>query len=345
MTKIIEPIEGFFLKSNDDLIFDVKGLTHPSDRIIAFVRYVSKRYFENKDQNRDYQKLYALPDRYEFLTKNYPKYIFDDPKGRGLLQAVLRSDVSEIYNPIEKLQKILNTANSNLDSLEIDVKEIVEEIIGYSNIPIENIGISGSILVGLQTKKSDIDLVIYGMKQGRIIYESMLEIFNSSKNFVRYDRTELVRLWETRGQEKQIDFSLFSIMERNKHLQGIFKGRDFYIRLIPYPDEFNEHYNDVTIINYGDIEIKATIENSDHSIFTPCLYQLKNISIVEKDTDEDLLLERIFSLRGRYCDLAKKGASIHVKGKLEKISISKKMEFYQIVLGSSSSEFFKLADL
>jgi len=78
------PIEGFFIKSVDDLIFDVKGLSHPQDRIISFVRYVPAKFYENtqKSFTKGYSKLYDLLERYAFLHQNFPQYIYEDPMGQ-----------------------------------------------------------------------------------------------------------------------------------------------------------------------------------------------------------------------------------------------------------------------
>ena len=35
----ISPIEGHFLVTEDGLIFEVKGVIHPEERIIAYLRY------------------------------------------------------------------------------------------------------------------------------------------------------------------------------------------------------------------------------------------------------------------------------------------------------------------
>ncbi|MHA1211346.1 MAG: hypothetical protein ACTSSH_02690 [Candidatus Heimdallarchaeota archaeon] len=54
------------------------------------------------------------------------------------------------------------------------------------------------------------------------------------------------------------------------------------------------------------------------------------------------LPDRIFSLRGRYCDLAKKGERVLIRGKLERVDIKRHKEYYQLTLGSLKNEFFKL---
>lgn len=341
--KIIdEPIEGFFIKSNDNLIFDVKGLNHPENKIIAFVRYIPQKSTRNeKTKQESYRKLYSLSERYQFLSQNYPKYLFNDPQGRGILQAVQKDDLELIYNPILKLQQLMKKKKSNLTLLENQVVMFVNKILDNCDVSLDAIGITGSILVDLQKISSDIDFVIYGKENGREVYNIMPKLFKHVSKIKKYTKNELKKLWQTRGQTKQIDFNSFLHCEREKHLQGIFDNRDFYIRLVPLPSEFNELYSETKIKQQGTIEIKATISDDVNSIFTPCIYQLTDVEIINKDTLEETHPCRIFSLRGRYCELAKKGERIHTLGKLEKVTIKNRAEFHQIVLGSTQKEFFK----
>lgn len=54
----------------DGLIFDVKGLIHPLNRVIAFVRYIPTH---NGNRIRDgirYQRMYRLEQRFAFLRQH-----------------------------------------------------------------------------------------------------------------------------------------------------------------------------------------------------------------------------------------------------------------------------------
>ena len=67
-------IEGAFIESFEGLIFDVKGLVHPPDRVIAFVRYyLHEKGDRIRSDGRRYFKLYDLRERYHFLEKYYPE--------------------------------------------------------------------------------------------------------------------------------------------------------------------------------------------------------------------------------------------------------------------------------
>ena len=203
------------------------------------------------------------------------------------------------------------------------------------------IGLSGSLLVSLQREKSDIDLVIYGRENGLKIYQAMPEIFDRSPLIARYTNKELEALWAARGQTTQIDFPSFATLEQHKLLQGTIAGKDFYLRLVLYPDEYYEPYEKTFIIPLGEIEITAEVADATGAIFTPCVYHLQDVELLSSSKLCEALPDRIFTLRGRYCELAKEGDRIVVRGKLERVEIRHQKEYYQIVLGSLQNEFFR----
>ncbi|MEA2070245.1 MAG: nucleotidyltransferase domain-containing protein [Asgard group archaeon] len=338
------PIEGFFLTSDDNLLFDVKGLSHPQNRIISFVRYVPHRFFPNKNmlvRKKGYIKIYDLAARYAFLEKYFPHYLFNDPQGRGTLQAVPNEKIQQIHNPLMRLQEIIQQKETSLTPIELITKTIWEEITKKIPAITTAIGISGSVLVNLETKDSDIDLVVYGRKAGKLVYEIMSEIFATENKIRRYKQSELRQLWHTRGQTTQIGFSNFVNLESHKNLQGKIHGRDFYIRLVLLPSEFPEPYTQTTIQNLGEIECHAVIADATKSIFTPCIYELQSARYLTDNLENYPAPKRLFSLRGRYCELFTKGEKIHVSGKLEKVSIKKQKPFLQITLGTLPHEFIK----
>jgi len=67
-----EPIEGWFVITYDDLIFEVKGVIHPRNRIIAYVRYVP----DIDGERGGHRKVYNLHEREVFLKEKFPDYLW-----------------------------------------------------------------------------------------------------------------------------------------------------------------------------------------------------------------------------------------------------------------------------
>ncbi|MFW9845496.1 MAG: hypothetical protein ACFFD6_02010, partial [Candidatus Thorarchaeota archaeon] len=59
-----EPIEGHFIITDDDLIFEVKGVIHPSDRVIAYLRYIKDDSGDRRSRDGTrFRKVYDLVRR------------------------------------------------------------------------------------------------------------------------------------------------------------------------------------------------------------------------------------------------------------------------------------------
>ena len=148
--------EGDFIQTYQDLIFDVKGLIHPPNRIIAFIRYFQTEKGERKRQGKTYSKVYSLSERYAWLKENFPEYLVYDPVFDSVLCEVPVKDVKKPYKPVEKLWQLRKA--ENLDFLESKALEVASLVKSSADIPWSTIGVSGSIMVNLHTSKSDIDL-------------------------------------------------------------------------------------------------------------------------------------------------------------------------------------------
>ena len=71
--------EGDFIETREGLIFDVKGLVHPPDRVVAYLRYLEDPSGDRRRGDKTYTKVYSLSDREKTLRNRYPQYLFYDP--------------------------------------------------------------------------------------------------------------------------------------------------------------------------------------------------------------------------------------------------------------------------
>ncbi|MHA1210579.1 MAG: hypothetical protein ACTSRF_15340, partial [Candidatus Freyarchaeota archaeon] len=107
-------IEGDFIEDKNNLIFDVKGLVHPPDRIIAYLRYYPDvRGDRTRINGKKYTKVYSLKDREAYLSKNFPEYLYFDPVFGVKLEGVHRNQIAKVHSPVEKLQELLSAGPSN----------------------------------------------------------------------------------------------------------------------------------------------------------------------------------------------------------------------------------------
>ncbi|MBU7044753.1 MAG: hypothetical protein HXS47_14265 [Theionarchaea archaeon] len=308
------PCEGDFVLTSEHIIFDVKGMSHPPDRIISYVRYIPHPEGNRCRDDTRYRKIYNLKDRFNFLKKKFPHYLYFDPVFHQLMQAVPYTHVAKIFNPIERLRELYDA--DQRDPLE-------ERAVGLASIltiPHPYLGISGSVLVGLHTPSSDIDLIVYGKEQGKKAYAHLKTMRDQKRTFA-FDSAQaaekaLFRWGSTRSDLARI--------EQKKVLHGMYCSSEYFIRLL---DLSSEPYGEIQYIPQYEATLTGWITDDTESIFTPCRYELSDSSLSHVTT--------LFSLRGRYCEQVHAGEKIMAHGMVEKVCTPSD-EFYQLSLQDPS---------
>ena len=327
--------EGDLIESVDNIVFDVKGLVHPPERVVAFIRYVPD---PNGNRERDgvrYSKYYSLSKRYDILKQEYPKYLVQDPIFNTLLCEVQSGDIKHHYQPAKGLQNLRN--RKNLDKTETIALEFMEILQENANMSWNNLGISGSILVKLHEPSSDIDLIVYGTKTAHIV-QSIMRMMLKNKNspFKAYNLEGLRELYDFRSKDTRVSFEDFVRTDSRKISHGKFKEKHFFIRFVKNLNEIREQYGSIIYKPEGKVKIRATITDDSEALFTPCRYKLSNVKIINRSKVEPL--EEIVSFRGRFCEQAKTGENVIAEGKLERIQQEGKNDHFRLLLGSNPAD-------
>ncbi|MCW4054242.1 MAG: hypothetical protein NWE84_04890 [Candidatus Bathyarchaeota archaeon] len=333
--------EGDLIETNTQLIFDVKGLVHPPNRLIAFPRYIRSPQGARQGKKGFYGKIYSFSERFQFLQQNIPELIVHDPVFDETLCEVPVDAVVEHYDPIKKL-RLLRTSTM-LGTLERKVVDLAEELKKAAGIPWNSIGISGSVLVGLYTVKSDVDPVVYGVENSRKAYEALENLLkDDASRFKQYTHEELQGLFDFRSKDTIMSFEDFARVERRKAFQGMYEGTDYFIRFVKDWSQVAEQYGDVCYKNIGYAKIKATIADDSEALFTPCTYGIENVTVVEGAKLEPI--REIVSFRGRFCEQARKDEAVKAQGKVEKV-IDKRngKTYYRVILGNQPSDYMVLS--
>ncbi len=335
--------EGDLIKTKSSVVFDVKGLVHPADKIVAFPRFIPTPQGNRQGKDTTYGKVYNLSDRFKYLQENHPALIVFDPVFGETMCEVPISDVEEHYKPEEKLWSL--RTDKDLNVLESKALQLAETLKKESKIPWSSIGISGSIMAGLITEKSDIDPLVYGVENCQRAYFALQNLFkDKDSGFKPYTRMELQELFDFRSKDTQMSFEDFDLVESRKAFQGKFMGTDYFIRFVKDWSEVNEQYGDVCFKNSGYGKITANIADSTDALFTPCTYRLQDVRVVEGPKVAPI--EEIVSFRGRFCEQAANGEAVEAQGKVELVTNKKTgSEHFRLILGNKPSDYMVLSNI
>ncbi|MFW9949127.1 MAG: hypothetical protein ACFFKA_03245 [Candidatus Thorarchaeota archaeon] len=328
-------IEGDYLETKkDNLYFDIKGLHHPKDRKICYLRFYPDRNGDRTKNGIKFKKVYDLNERYLIIKKKFPQFLFYSKFYDIELQGVKLRDIKKVFSPRDYFKVLHNKESPS--KLEKDSLSLCELFIQYSILSESLIGISGSSMIGLSKLDSDIDIIIYGTKNSLEFQSKLKEIYEKSNLCRKYTLEELIDHYSWRFGGSDINLEDFIKSERRKLHQGKFHNRDFFIRYIKSPEDWTGSYYEYQYKNLGRIAVKGEITNSSDSIFTPCSYSINCSKIIEQNLKISQLdinkINEITSYRGRYCEQALKGESVFVTGKLEEVKFKQNEIFYRILL-------------
>ncbi len=322
-------VEGYFITTSENLVFEVKGVVHPKDRIIAYLRYVPEE--STTKSAVKYRKIYDIKEREDYLKSNFPEYLwFSKVHGRSV-QSVARENISSVLSPVECLSHMKEDSRVKSDLLEATTA-LARYLVQLTGISWADIGVTGSQLLGIATEMSDIDLVVYGSTACRKFYDNMLDSYNKIEGVKPYSGDLLNAHLEFRWGELVRHHKVLGEIESKKVLQGLFNGHEFFIRLVRRSEEIDEYYGKMQYEMMDYYQTRCIIKDDIDSIFTPCTYTV--------EAKDNVDLKRLVSYRGRFTEQVTKGMSVMVRGRLEKVTDTTTGDsFLQLVLGEDSTDY------
>jgi len=139
--------EGDFVETIEGLFFDVKGLLHPPDRIVAYLRYYPDNRGVRLLGGRRYAKVYDLLQRDRLLERRWPHFLYFDAVQGRKLEGVPLGSVAHVHDPTQRLTCLVGSRRK--DALEADAVKLVQDLSHKSGLSYDHFGISGSLLVSL----------------------------------------------------------------------------------------------------------------------------------------------------------------------------------------------------
>jgi len=294
-----------FIETKEELYFAVVSYHHPKDRYLAFLRYYPDRKGDRKRKidGKTFRKISSTKNSYEYLRKNFPVYVYND------MQAVQEYKIKRIYYPPEGLERICRGPEGRLEEKVVRLSDI------FGEIPNNKKGVTGSLLIGMSNKASDIDFVVYGRKN----YEKAREILKESDK-LRPTKKEWYKVYKKRFPlEKTLSFEEFLWYEQRKYHKGVIEDTIFDILFVRDFEEIPKEENKFARIKKE--RLRAKVIDASFAFDSPAIYKVRSEVVSE-----------VISYTHTYALQAFEGETIEVCGYLEK---ALEEDYYRVVVGTT----------
>ncbi len=329
-------IEGFAVETSDHLIFTVKGLCHPPGRVIAYLRYLPHPAGHRVRDGVRYRRVYHFDEQEAILTADYPTYLADDPVFGLRLQSVPRERIRTVYDPRTYLAAL--TTDGADDPLEEDALALLTWLHGDTRVPCANLGVSGSLMLGLHRPDSDLDLVVYGEAACRSLHQTLRKILaQTDAPLRRPNEEELAALHAEHRSDTPLPFELFARLQSRKVNELRFRGRETFIRFVKLPGDTEERYGDHRFESLQSATIRARVTDDRDAIFTPCRYIIADAAFADGSPAGDV--REIVSFRGRFSDQVRAGEWAVARGRLERVTGQEAPPYRRLAVGGQAGDY------
>lgn len=329
-----------FVETPESFLFCVVGSVHPSDRLIAYLKYIPDKTGRWKKKSQNFRRIlqyYDISDlllTFDFL-KSYEHYLSWLEEMKITMSTVPLDMVTVHYKPEEKMNQILQT--KKLDRLQQKCVNLTKILSRKSGVSIKNFGVTGSILLGIHQDFSDIDLVLYGKREISRIRNIMIQLYKQPKYGILPLNKESREDW-LRDKVERFPLSYLEAQRilKRKWNKGTFEGTAFSLNPVKLEKDISEHYGEKIFIPKGMNKVTARIIDASDGCFLPSIYEVDNVVTIEGVPVNDIC--EVLSYEGFYGNIADIGDRVLVFGKLEHvIDLKRGKKYHRILIGSGEA--------
>jgi predicted nucleotidyltransferase len=327
------PADGDTFVTKDGFIFNTFGYEHPDDRVFAFLKYIPAEFkglFNVQMLERTWrygdtqlfraEKLYTAQNYTTFIAafrKNFPDYVYYCYlRNKELITAPLNL-IDRVFVPKDRLDALRQMKKpDSLQKLALDLINMLSE---ESGIGLGDFGIHGSIALNMHAPESDIDFVVYGSENFRIVEETILRLVNTGK----------------------LSYIVNNRLDAARKFQGRYKGKIFMYNATRKPEEIKTWYGMARFSSIDPVRFQCTVSDDTEAMFRPATYKITSYKPLDAASELplDKIPDRVISNIGCYRNIARQDSEIKVAGQLERVEEIKTGDVhYQVVVGTATSE-------
>ena len=327
------PADGDTFITKDGFIFNTFGYEHPDDRVFAFLKYIPSKFqalFDVQMLKRTWkyggvelfraEKLYTAKNYRIFIEafrKNFPDYLYYCPFRKKEVLTTPLNLIERVFIPRDRLAALLEVAKpDNLQKLALELLNMLSE---KSGVNLDDFGIHGSIALDMHAPESDIDFVVYGSKNFRIVEITIAKLVNAGK----------------------LSYIISNRLDAARKFQGRYKGKIFMYNATRKREEIKTLYGKAKFSSIAPVCFQCTISDDTEAMFRPATYKIANYKPLDPKSELSLnkIPDRVVSNIGCYRNIARQGSEIKVAGQLERVEqIQTGISNYQVVVGTATSE-------
>ncbi len=276
-----------FIETAEGLLFAVVAAGVEDGRVLCFLRY----------QHRDgcWRKLDSDTAN-QYLSLQHPEYLHYSPVLDAALHGVELQRIVRHYQPRQVLQQLL--AMEPADAVIADMQQLCH-LLSEHRLTMANVGVTGSLLVGMQKHSSDIDLVFYDRE---LFHRARLIV----QDLIAHNRCQALsdEDWLSAYQRRACDFPLDDYIwhEQRKYNKAMINQRKFDLSLVVPVAESTG--NGGRKLGFSTIE--ATVSDDDCGFDYPARFAIDHAEIAE-----------IICFTATYCGQAQRGERVAAAGQVE----------------------------
>jgi predicted nucleotidyltransferase len=290
-----------FIETAEGLIFAVVAQGTEQGKALCFLRYVK--------HDTGWKKVTTEPAN-AFLKQHHPEYLHYSQVLDAHLHAVAIERIAKHHRPKQRLQQIMQV--NQQDAIEHELFQLCD-LLQQHGLDLTQIGITGSLLVGVQNQSSDIDLVCYG----RAVFHQCRAI---TRELIAQEKLQELndQDWRESYQRRSCELSFADYVwhERRKTNKAVINGRKFDLNFI----DDSVRSEATSYQKCGAIKLQCTVIDDSHAFDYPAEFKI--------DHEE---FDAVVSFTATYTGQAIKGETVEVSGVVEQTQQGVK----RIVVGSS----------
>jgi len=290
-----------FVETAEGYIFAVVWHGIEQGKVLCFLRYIE---VEGAWIKVDTEQANAL------LREKCPGYLYYSVLLDAHLHAVVIDKIAKHYQPRECLQQILT--KNHYDDVEGDLIQLCH-LLQENGVDLSQIGITGSLLIGVQKQNSDIDLICYGRKTFHQCRAELAKLISQHK---LQDLTEEEWLSSYNRRSCHLSFSEYVWHERRKGNKVLIRGRKIDLSFI----DDTQSVDKMRYQKCGMITLQCLVIDDTYAFDYPAVFKVGH---------EDY--DAIVCFTATYTGQALTGETIEVSGNIEQTQAG----LNRIVVGSS----------